>query len=414
MQRGVGPCVSSSGALLCQREFPASSRPSALEVACGLTLGADRSVAPLVVCDRPPPRRAIESSVRRALRRPPCLVAFSGGRDSSAILAIAALVARREGLPLPIPITHRFPAATGSREDEWQELVVDHLGLPEWVRMAVDVDAVGPFAQRLLRTYGVLWPFNAHFLLPIFEQGAGGSVLTGVGGDEVLGAQPWSTARAIVSRRRRPRLADAPLLTVAIGPRWLRRAVLKRRREISWPWLRPSVQREVNRRRATWQAAAPLSWQAALSWWWRSRSRVVVEASLKAVANLAGTQVIHPFHDPTTVGAIAAHFGAAGPADREEAMATLFADVLPVGLVRRQTKAYFDEAFFADASRAFLHTWTGTGIDESLVDVERLATVWRSPRPDPRSFLLLQAACLAHMPDPKERNAGASSTAAPG
>ena len=61
------------------------------------------------------PRAAFEAAILPGLRRSPCLVSFSGGRDSSAVLATATAVARREGLPLPVPITHRFPSATGRR-----------------------------------------------------------------------------------------------------------------------------------------------------------------------------------------------------------------------------------------------------------------------------------------------------------
>jgi asparagine synthase (glutamine-hydrolysing) len=51
------------------------------------------------------PRQALEQVVRNALQRPPCGVAFSGGRDSSLVLAVATHVARRDGLPDPLPIT---------------------------------------------------------------------------------------------------------------------------------------------------------------------------------------------------------------------------------------------------------------------------------------------------------------------
>jgi asparagine synthase (glutamine-hydrolysing) len=36
------------------------------------------------------PLAAFRAVVRAALKRPPCLVSFSGGRDSSAVLAVAA------------------------------------------------------------------------------------------------------------------------------------------------------------------------------------------------------------------------------------------------------------------------------------------------------------------------------------
>ena len=52
----------------------------------------------------------------RALRRPPCLVSFSGGLDSSALLAVATAVARREGLDDPVPATLVVPGSPESDE----------------------------------------------------------------------------------------------------------------------------------------------------------------------------------------------------------------------------------------------------------------------------------------------------------
>jgi asparagine synthase (glutamine-hydrolysing) len=132
-----------------------------------------------------------------------------------------------------------------------------------------------------------------------------------------------------------------------------------------------------------------------VAWWWRSRFHTVLSASMDALAAGAGTQVVHPFMDPSVVGAVTAHFGARGPVDRSAAMRELFGDVLPDPVLTRRSKAWFDEAFVSDESRRFAAGWTGTGVDTSLVDPERLAASWRAERPDPRSLLLMQAAWLA-------------------
>src|SRR3954470_25068106 len=110
----------------------AGSRLDPLEVASGLVFGLDPNSAGLSGAEVASPRAALESAVLRALCRPPCVVSFSGGRDSSAILALATAVARREGLPLPIPATHRFEDVPLSHETSWQEQVVSHLGLENW------------------------------------------------------------------------------------------------------------------------------------------------------------------------------------------------------------------------------------------------------------------------------------------
>ena len=58
---------------------------------------------------------------------------FSGGRDSSAVLATATMVARKHGLNDPVPITLRCPAIEEADETASQELVIRHLGIEEWL-----------------------------------------------------------------------------------------------------------------------------------------------------------------------------------------------------------------------------------------------------------------------------------------
>jgi hypothetical protein len=47
-------------------------------------------------------RGVLEELISPALERPPCVIGFSGGRDSSSLLALATHLARREGLPMPV------------------------------------------------------------------------------------------------------------------------------------------------------------------------------------------------------------------------------------------------------------------------------------------------------------------------
>ncbi len=141
---------------------------SPLELASGLVLGTVSELD--LPAERTDPRAAMERGLLEPLRRGPCLVSFSGGRDSSAVLAVATSVARREGLPLPIPATLRFPGAKDSAESEWQESVVAHLGLQDWIRLETtdELDCVGPVASASLARHGLLWPSNAHFHAPLF------------------------------------------------------------------------------------------------------------------------------------------------------------------------------------------------------------------------------------------------------
>lgn len=373
--------------------LPQHLRPEPLEIACGLAVTRSPAADPLTVDRRRSPRQAFDDAVRRALLRPPCLVSFSGGRDSSAVLAAATALARAEGHPLPIPTTYRFAGAPGSDEAEWQEQVVGDLGLADWERLAIsdELDSVGPVAQRVLRRHGLVWPFNAHFHFPLMERAAGGSLLTGVGGDELFGPEQWGAAREVLARRRRPRRRDVLTVGLAVSPWPVRRAVLARRPPVRFPWLHPHVEDSITRLRAEWTAKTPLAWSGAVGWWWRHRARAVRTATAEALAAGAGTQMVQPFLEPSVLAAAAGHFGAAGPRSRAAALGELFGDVLSEPVVSRRSKAYFDEAFFSIHSRAFAAGWDGTGVDTGLVDPARLAATWRTARPDPRSFLLMQA-----------------------
>lgn len=386
--------------------LPTRLRPQPLEVACGLAIGGDPDASPLVISRSVGPRAALEGVVRHALARPPCLVSFSGGRDSSVVLALATRVARREGLAPPVPATYRFAGAAGSREDDWQERVIGHLGIPDWERIPLsgELDSVGPVAQAVLRRHGLLWPFNAHFHVPVLERAAGGSLLTGIGGDELFGSQVWSAARAVLSGRRLLRARRSLAVGAALAPLPMRRWALARRHQVRWPWLRPAVDAQINRTLADWDARTPVSWHRGVAWWWRSRYRSVLAASMGALAADARTHLVNPFLEPSVVGAVARRFGARGPTDRSRAMQVLFADLLPDEVLARRSKAHFDQAFFGDHSRAFVSAWSGGDVDTSLVDPDRLAQQWRSEDPDPRSFLLLQSVWWAALnSEPKGR-----------
>ncbi|MDQ6838789.1 MAG: asparagine synthase-related protein, partial [Actinomycetota bacterium] len=183
-----------------------------LERAWGVVLGPEPATLALRATDNSSgPLASLECLVTRALRRPPCLVSFSGGRDSSTVLAVAAAVARSQGLPLPIPATNRFPQVPATDERAWQEQVIRHLALDDWVRLdhTDELDLIGPYARRVLDSHGVIWPINAHFHAPLAQAASGGSLLTGFGGDEVFSPGRWSRTALVARGRLRPRPGDA-------------------------------------------------------------------------------------------------------------------------------------------------------------------------------------------------------------
>jgi asparagine synthetase B (glutamine-hydrolysing) len=369
-----------------------------LEVASGLIFGFTPPEPLPRPSDAGTPVEALERAILPALLRPPCLVSFSGGRDSSTILAVAVHLARREGLELPVPATNRFPRAEGSDEREWQERVIVHLGLTQWVRLEFthELDTVGPVAMRALRRHGLLAPFNAHFHAPLFEEAFGGSLITGIGGDEALGVQRWARAANVLARKVRPRPRDVLALGLAAAPTPVRRAVLSRRdAPLILPWLRPAAQQEVWTRWVATVASQPLRWQQRFAWYRRLRYIRLGLENLDRLAKDSRVEAHHPFVDAGFSAAVAG----LPPQDRfmgrTGAMQELFGSLLPPEITTRRTKSHYDFAFWTEHSRRLVQTWDGNSVDTDLVDPEVLREEWAQPNPDSRTYPLLQTVALA-------------------
>jgi hypothetical protein len=364
-----------------------------IEIATGIVFGAASRPEPLL--GQSAPDRALEAAVRPALRNGPCFVSFSGGRDSSAVLAVATSVARREGLREPVPITIRAADEPRSHESNWQERVVGELGVADWIRIEVgdELDAVGPYARRVLERHGLLWPFNAHFHLPMLDHAAGGTLLTGIGGDEL-----WTASRAPRVRRRRRLLQYAPFQ--------LRRAVLARREPIDYPWLLPRGRFAARGAAGGDSAAEPLTARPRMAWWRSLRSSATGTAGLDRIAADAGASICHPLLNRALWGSVAAAAPRSGFAGRDDALRIVAGRVLSSDVIERRTKAGFDRVFFHEHARAFAQDWTRGGVPEEFVDAAALHAHWRGEDPDPHSLTLLQAAWLASAGDRVEQPFG--------
>lgn len=366
-----------------------------LEIASSLVLGVDSTALaprPLSITLQ----QALEDVLLPALERPPCGVSFSGGIDSSLVLAAATRLARRLGRPDPIPVTCRFPGVSAADESEWQERVVRGLELDEWVRLSFvdELDVVGPVATEVANRHGVLWPANVHLHLPVLRQVAGGSLLTGIGGDEVFGRSRFGSGYAVITRGRSRRQALAAVSDLAM-PRPLRRRRDSRTRPDPIPWLRPEPGEVVRRAWIRHTTDEPLRWSAKLRHWSRLRYNRVGRASLELLAADTNTQLVHPLSDPKILGALL-HAGRwQEPQSRPDALRRFFPGALPADVGNRRTKAVFDAVFFNRHSRAVVQRWDGQGIDPDIVDVERLRSMWRRSAPSPQSYLLLQSVALA-------------------
>jgi Asparagine synthase len=325
---------------------------------------------------------------------------FSGGRDSSALLAVAVGVARREGLPLPVPFTMRFPGEAEAEESRYQEEVIAHLRLTEWAKVDANADAdlLGPVAQAVLRRHGVIWPPLLSTRVGHMKAAAGGSLVSGEGGDEVFGAYR-STPLVRLGRERRPgpavRLAKAS--AAALLPRRQRAARLRASfgRDLGLSWLRPGVREEYLGRLADQWAAQPFAWGQAIAWVARSRHVWLGIAHVVALAAEMGATYCAPFLDARFIEVIGQAFGYLGPAGRTAVMRDLFGPLLPGEVLARSTKAVFTLPAWGPRTREFVVAWSGKGLDEGLVDVEALRRHWSGLRPNAMTFALAQAAWLA-------------------
>jgi len=316
---------------------------------------------------------ALEAVMVTALQRPPCLVSFSGGRDSSAILAVAVATARRHGLDDPVPATLRFPDSPESEESEWREVVLRHLGISE--RLVIDVhdelDALGPVAVAALQHHGVRFPSNAHMHVPILEAARGGSVVTGVGGDELF-ATRGSRAVLLLHRRVSPRWRDLAGVPLSLMPRTVRVLEHRVRRSESFPYLTTAGARMVNAAIADDEVQWPHRWNATVRYWFTTRVFRALNTALAVLGADHDVQVTNPFLAPTVLVEVVRVGGPTGFESRTRAMAELFGQVLPSATLSRPSKASFGPPFFGVATRAFAEVWDGSGVDRRLVDVERL------------------------------------------
>ena len=374
-----------------------------LEVASGVVFGRDPRRPSFARRSPLTPLVALEQTLIPALSRAPCVVAFSGGRDSSALLAVAVRVARREGLPEPIPATLRFPEARDTDEDAWQEEVVRRLGCGDWARLTFtdELDLVGPVARRVMASEGLPYPYNLHLLLPLIEAGRGGAFVTGMGGDQSLFAA--GRPLDVLARRTRPVRRDAVRIAAAAAPRTLRRIGLRGRVGLHFPWMSEAGNDALARGWVGEEARRPLRWNARLREMWRSRFMQLSVERIASLARHADVRAVHPFADPAFLAALAAEAGSRGFRDRSAAMAALFAGDLPERVVRRSTKASFNEVLWNRHAQRFAGGLTADRLApvlraldlDELVDAAALSQHWQEPAPLANSFLLFQACWLA-------------------
>ena len=372
---------------------------SASEIAIGQPIGT----APLPAKPErvePDPVRALRDALRPALLRPPCVVAFSGGRDSSLLLAVAADLAAREGLEPPIALTFRYPGDPAADESWWQELLVAYLhdrGLRlDWTCRDItdELDVIGPLTAPVLRAHGgPTYPAALGNTILLAQYARGGSLVTGNAGDEVLGGHRAGTLRAVARRRGRGLGASDWLQAgLCVAPKPVR-ARFARAQAGSLSWLRPAVRRAALAELAR-LADRPLRWDESV---WSVLAPRAVSLGRQARDFAAVQQdcaLVDPLGDLGFVASWAAFGGRWHGFTRSEGMRVLADDLLPRELLTRREKASFNVSRFGSASREFIRNWNGSGVDHELVDPEALHEAWAAGEPPGSTAMLLQQAWL--------------------
>ncbi|MGC0142896.1 asparagine synthase-related protein [Pseudactinotalea sp. Z1732] len=343
------------------------------------------------------PFEALKSTIERAADGRVVYVTFSGGRDSSGILAAAVSLAQERRIPAAVPFTYVYPGLDESDETEWQELVVKHLGVQDWMRLEVvdgENEYLGPRGSQSLLRRGLVFPAAAHLWADMFERTAGGLVLTGEGGDDVFLPKRASALVAGVRGRFRPGSPRREALW-SLAPERVRRRRARGASMLDMPWLTDSARREFLSDALRDQVHEPLSLRGGLEVLCSARFRGAYGQTMTTIAAEYGSVVADPFWHPQFLASYSRHAPYFGYADRTEAMTAVFGRVLPGEVLSRASKARFNTAYFGRSTREFARDWNGTGVDSELVDVEKLRQAWLADLVPALVVLLLQQAWLA-------------------
>jgi asparagine synthase (glutamine-hydrolysing) len=297
-------------------------------------------------------------------------------------LAAAVHVARREGLPEPIPVTLRYPGIAASTENEWQEQVVSHLGLKDWEHIEIrgELDYIGEIAQDLFARHGLQYPVNIQTMVPVARIARGGSVLTGFDGDGLFTWRWWQLGD-VVARRAKRRSRDLLRVAYAYGPAAVRYARMRRTEAAPLPWLTPAAEKAFLDRWIRAAAQEPARWEPRIRWWSRKRDHWLVRREIDKLGPDHDVVFSHPLLDGRFLAALAQAGGPTGLGDRTRIMQMLFGGLLPDAVITRRTKATFAEPFWAEHTREFTSRWDGEGADPALIDIPKLKEIWRTESP---------------------------------
>ncbi|MGY1779773.1 asparagine synthase-related protein [Geodermatophilus sp. SYSU D01036] len=347
------------------------------------------------------PAEALRAVLREEVLAGPCVVPFSGGRDSSLVLAVACDVAAEAGVELPTALTFRYPGDPAADEDEWQDLLMDHLRgrgqRPPWLIRDIDdeLDVVGPLVAPLLAERGhSLWPPAIGATVAIAQEAAGATVLSGEHGDEVLGARRATILSAAVRHRGRlPSPGRRQALHAALPRGVVAAGILASRRRLEW--LTPAAGRRSRWLDARESLHDPLRWDNGVRSTAARRGTVLGSRTMEVLTQRWGSRLAAPLAHPRVLAALASFGGPRGLPDRRTGTRLLSGGSLPEAVCARRTKGVFNGSRFHRHTRAVIERWSGEGVDRRWVDVDALRATWTADVLDAGTSSLLQAAWLA-------------------
>lgn len=351
-------------------------------------------------------RLTLESILIDALSDSPCYVLFSGGRDSSGLLAVATHVARHWALADPIPVTVVHADAPDANEASWQDMVLEHLRIRERIVLSFDGDQtlLSRIARSALARHGLVWPEAVQLHGAIYERLDPGSVLSGEGGDQVIGSRRITPVRTAL--RHRPTRSAVRGALHALSPNALSASRVGEQIATStlFPWLTPLARAELSAAIGR-SVRSPLRWDRATMRSIRVRANDVFTANFETAIREYGHRPVNPYLSPQFVAAMAAEGRFLGLGDRTAMMRYLFGDLLPNAVLSRTTKASFNQTRWGSFERDYARNWAGEGIDPNLIDAERLRAAWLNDDPPPGADYQLHAAWLASSGSKRERKA---------
>ncbi len=317
----------------------------------------------------------IVESIVRKLSDQPCYVELSGGCDSSLVLSAATTACRNANHDPPVSITFRFPLLPEMDETHYQETILDYLKLqPGSIFQITDeFDLLGPSAQKGLKEFGPICPAPLFSHVDTLRSLEPGLLLSGEGGDEVLGPRRIAGLhRALGSLRSGNFRGAAGNLLNAVGTSHTRHDRIRKRTDGSKiDWIEPNEVARFLDENFRWSAEEPLRPSQYPAHYQQSQTAKFCFHQLTEVRRWTGQDFFAPLMDPTVVQAVADLTPAWKTRNRNEVLNYHFTDNLPTMILQRTSKAIFQPVYVNRYTKEFARSWSGQ-TNDSLVDGAKL------------------------------------------